>query len=305
MRFHELAALAASQESLLSDADFARHDVPSRTVRRWSDEGRLIRAHPRVWRIGGAPATFLSRLRAAVMAAGAEAAASHRSAAALWGLSDPEVVEITVPYERRIPLAGVVVHRSLDLADAKVVSRAGVPVTDPMRTVIDCGAVLPDHEVADLLERALTARLFPIAAIERANAAIAKRGRRGSGVIRRVLDRRALLAEVPESLLEVRMASLMARAGLPPATFQHAVRVAGRRYRLDFAYPDLLIAIEVDGWAKFATPAGAGLVLERQNALVNQGWLVVRFTWSDVVRRPHYVAKSIAAAIDRRRGAQL
>ena len=112
-----------------------------------------------------------------------------------------------------------------------------------------------------------------------------------------MLDARALEREVPDSLLEVRMANLLHRSGLPKAVFQHEVSIDGRRYRIDFAYPERRIAIEVDGWAKFSSPEGAQAVLARQNALVAAGWTVLRFTWGDVVRRPRHVAGLVSASL--------
>lgn len=231
-----------------------------------------------------------------MLSAGDRAVVSHRAAAHLWGLFDDEHLEITVPYDNSVRLQGVTVHRSLDLARARVALRWGMPVTDPIRTVIDCGAVLSDGAASGVLEAALTARLFPVSAVERMLGDLAVKGRRGCGVLRRVLDRRALASEVPESLLEVRMANLLAGSGLPMPAFQHEVSIRGSRYRIDFAYADLRIAIEVDGWAKFSSPKGAQQVLARQNELANAGWLVLRFTWDDVVNRSGTVARAIADA---------
>jgi very-short-patch-repair endonuclease len=39
--------------------------------------------------------------------------------------------------------------------------------------------------------------------------------------------------------------------------------------------------------------------LDRQNALVREGWTVLRFTWADVVRRPAPVAALITEALGR------
>ncbi len=65
---------------------------------------------------------------------------------------------------------------------------------------------------------------------------------------------------------------------------------------MDFAYPELLLAIEVDGWESHGAPAAMGKDFVRQNGLVPYGWRVLRFTWRQVVRQPHKVAAAIAAA---------
>lgn len=80
--------------------------------------------------------------------------------------------------------------------------------------------------------------------------------------------------------------------------FQHPVG----RYEIDFAYPELRIAIEVDGYGPHSSRAAFQSDRVRQNDLVGLGWMVLRFTWADVVRRPERVARQIAQAIGRAEG---
>jgi very-short-patch-repair endonuclease len=67
--------------------------------------------------------------------------------------------------------------------------------------------------------------------------------------------------------------------------------------RVDFAYPDRRLAIEVDGYELRASPAAMQSDLDRQNALVREGWTVLRFTWADVVRRPARVAELVRSTL--------
>jgi very-short-patch-repair endonuclease len=169
-----------------------------------------------------------------------------------------------------------------------------VPVTSPLRMLVDLGAVLDAGAVEDVLDRTLERRLVTLAGVERALAELAGRGRAGAGVLRAVLEHRALGSARPESLLEPRMARLIRDAGLPSAAFQHEVRHAGRLVaRVDFAYPDVRLAVEVDGWGSHSSPRAFQSDLARQNALVALGWTVLRFTWPDVVRRPAIVGTDI------------
>jgi len=263
-------------------------------LRRWVESGRLIPVHRGVYRAVGAPITWHQRMLAAVLAAGAGAVASHRAAAWLWSLIEDEApIEISVPMPRCPELAGVIVHRSRDLAAAKVHLRDAIPTTSPMRALIDLGAVEPRWVVNDALERGLTARLYSVAAVEWARVEVARPGRRGSGVLGRVLDERALGASPADGLLEPRFARLAKVFGLPPYEFQYPIGI----YHIDFAWPDHRLLVEVDGWETHGTPAAMQEDLERQNYLVAQGWTVLRFTWHDVVRRPDYVARQILAAL--------
>jgi very-short-patch-repair endonuclease len=245
--------------------------------------------------VGGSVETWEQLASAAVRAA--DGVLSHRAAARLWGLVDDTSIEVTVEPPRHPRLRGVVVHRSADLAAHHVTRRDGIAVTTPMRTLVDLGAVAR-WAVPDALELALVNRLCSLAAVERALHDVARRGRAGAGVLRAVLDERALGAARPDGLLEPRMARLLAEHGLPQPSFQHEVRV-GRRLlaRVDFAYPEVRVALEVDGFEAHGTPAAMRRDFERQNALVAAGWTVLRFTWWDVVRRPEWVATRITSVL--------
>ncbi|WFE44156.1 DUF559 domain-containing protein [Verrucosispora sp. WMMD1129] len=94
-----------------------------------------------------------------------------------------------------------------------------------------------------------------------------------TGMIRK-LDR-ALITErgwQPGSDLEDAVARRLSRSFLPDEVAQqHCVG----RYRLDFAWPDLMIALEVDGWHHLA-PERAAKDAERDAWLRDQGWLIFR-----------------------------
>jgi very-short-patch-repair endonuclease len=78
--------------------------------------------------------------------------------------------------------------------------------------------------------------------------------------------------------LETRVLRALVAAGLPPPRQQYRVRIAGRTCKIDLAYPDLLIAIELDGWDSHRTRSAFDSDRERANALVLAGWVVLRFT---------------------------
>ena len=293
---HVIDVIARRQHGVFHLDQALEAEVSPRTIRGWMAQGKLERVHPGVYRTAGAPRTWEQAAMAAALAAGPGSAISHRSSGRLWTMVPPsELVEVVVPRGRLPRLAGVTVHRTRDPIVPRL--RSGIPVTDPMRTLIDLGAVLRAWEVEDALDRGLAARLFSVAAVEWALAAVARPGRDGCGVLRRVLDERALGAQPPDGLLEPRMARLMRAHGLPAAEFQHEVVAAGVRFVIDFAYPSLLLAIEVDGYAAHSTPASLQHDLRRQNALSLLGWRILRFTWADVVRRPSFVAQQIRCAL--------
>src|SRR5829696_7610454 len=160
-----LAALGALQHGVVDRAD-ARECGLTRAAIQWRlESGRLLSPHPGVYVFPGAPDTWHQRLLAACRAAGAGAVASHRAAAQLWDLLDGrDHVEITVARSKGPVPFGVVVHRSRDLVSRHTTRRDGVPVTNPLRTMVDLGAVVPQWLVAEALERGLVRRVFTVAA---------------------------------------------------------------------------------------------------------------------------------------------
>ena len=60
------------------------------------------------------------------------------------------------------------------------------------------------------------------------------------------------------------------------------------------------VAIEVDGWAWHTTPERFVHDRQRQNALANGGWHVLRFTWYDLADRADAVIMDIRTALESR-----
>lgn len=298
--YDTVAAIAARQHGLIARSQAIDAGIPSSTFTDLA-RGFLLPRHPGVFALKGVPPSREQHLLAACLAAGDGAAVSHRAGGCTWDLLDGEAsrVEIVTPRARWPRLENVVVHRSTDLAPEHVTWRAGVPTTNPMRTLIDLGAVCSIRVVADALERALAARLITVRGAEAIVFDISRPGRRGGGVLRRVLDDRALRAAAPDGLLEPRMARLLRRFDLPDAAFQYVIRDGAGRFvaRVDFAYPALRIAIEVDGFAVHGSVGAMTADFVRQNKLPALGWHVLRFTWHQVVRQPKAVADAIRAVL--------
>jgi very-short-patch-repair endonuclease len=194
----------------------------------------------------------------------------------------------------------VTLHRSLDLAPEFVTIRHGIPVTKPLRLLVDLGAVVPWHLVSRALEQLVTRRVVTVAGARAARDQLGRRGRSGTGVLGHVLDRRALREVRAESVLEAAFAELCVRFDLPVPEYQYRLIVGGEARRIDFAFPDLKVAIEVDGYAYHREWDAFQDERIRGNALELEGWLVLRFTWEQVIRRPDEVARTVRRALRQR-----
>ena len=84
-----------------------------------------------------------------------------------------------------------------------------------------------------------------------------------------------------KSHLEARMALIMLGARMPKAVQEYRFHET-RKWRFDFAYPELKIAIEVEGgtWAagRHTTGAGFDKDCEKYNAATRMGWRILRYT---------------------------
>ena len=178
--------------------------------------------------------------------------------------------------------------------------RFGIPVTSPERTLVDLGGVVAPRQLEGIVIDALRRNLVTREGLRGRAVDLSGRGKRGSGVVLRILADWEGRSH-PESVLEAKMLRLLRRASLPDPTPQWDVDLGGRHVaRVDFAYPDRMIAIEADGYRWHSDAAAWRRDLARRNELTRAGWLVLHFTWDDVLRRPRQVAATVAAAISRR-----
>ena len=292
------AQRAASHHGVVDRTWLLTAGIPRGQLQRWLEEERLQKVHRGVYRLAGAPMTWEQQMLAAVLGAGPGSAASHRSAGRLWGICETHSLDVSVPHGRRRTVRGASLHMSRDLGDATLSLRRGIRVTNPLRTLVDLAAMLPPDKLEDALDLALVARLVTVAGVEQALDDVARRGRPGILTMRTMLDQRALGKDAPDSLLEPRMARLLRKYNFPPAAFQYVITRNKRFFaRVDFAYPDIKLAIEVDGYPGHGTRRRRQSDYDRDGDLLGIGWRVIRFTWEDVVRRPETVAARLRAVI--------
>lgn len=267
-----LADLARRQHGLVTRAQALEAGMSARQVLRRLERGRWKPVRRGVYAGGWVPPSWEQAVLAVVLAVGQPCAASHGTAARLWGLPAPAVegIHVRTPGNRRVALDGVVHHRA---EGDDVTVRRRVPVTTVARTLVDL--VASERVVDDALRRGLL-RLDDLAACV---AGLDHRGRRRTLAIRRLLADRIPGYRPAANDWERWLATVLQRGGLPAPVSQHPVDVGGRRRYLDLAYPDLRVGLEFDGFAEH------GLLRStfdddraRDNDLRLAGWLVLHFT---------------------------
>lgn len=293
---------AASQHGVISFAQLKQCGASPKAIRHRVERGRLVRLHPTVFAIGGATMTPESRLIAACFWSNF-GMASHRSAACLWGmtgLSWGARPEIIVPRVHLPPRAGIIVHSTTWLHDKDCKHKAGIPVTSVERTLMDLGAVIAPPRVAAALDQAVRRGATSLSRLRSCVARYGRRGRRGCGVLRKLLDERDGLTDLPNSPLESRFFELLAQSTLPAPELQYVVRDGGVFVaRIDFAWPDVRFAVEMDGFEFHSDVQSFGRDRSRGNALAVLGWSIFRGTWRQAEKEPEDLLRRVENAYAR------
>lgn len=235
---------------------------------------------------------------AALLACGEEAVLSHHTAATLWKLrpGTARPVHVTVPGRGGCAApARVLVHRSITLAPADVRIHNGLPITSPARTLLDVAAALTDRDVERLLDEGLF--VLRILTLTQVRNVLMRAGQHpGRSRLQRVLGDHTRSTKT-DSPPEETMLRLIRAAGLPEPQLQ--ADVLG--YRLDFFWPELRLAVEVDAYGTHGSPARFESDRRRDARLMTEaGVIVLRFTAVVLEQRPFEAVGVLARAIGQR-----
>ncbi|MEV0155328.1 hypothetical protein AB0H57_16515 [Micromonospora sp. NPDC050686] len=234
---------------------------------------------------------------------GPEAVAVLDTAAELHGIGGlrrTSEIHVSLPARsarpRRAADPDLVVHQ-LTLGPGDVRADSGVAVTTPVRTVADVILRIGRFPAVCVLDSALNRQLITEADMPAVAALI--RGRRGAVLARKRLAEADGRAQSP---LETRTRLRCVDGGVAPDVLQLEVR-DDDGYLLgigDLGWRGARVIAEADG----RDPHGSLQALYedrvRQNRLVNAGWTVLRFTWSDTLR-PDYIPETVRRALRRPR----
>jgi len=259
--------------------------------------GRLHPIRPGVYAVGRPDLTREGEWMAAVLSYGRDAVLSHGSAAALWGIrrERESCIHVTTLPQTDRRQAGIIAHRQSTLEASDVARHRGIPVTTPIRTLVDLAVPLP----MSALEAAINeADKFELVDPERLRGDLDKRkGQQGVRPLRMLLDRRTFV--LTDSELERRFLPIIRRAGL--GIPQTQAQVNG--FKVDFYWPDLGLVVETDGLRYHRTPAQQARDRVRDQAHAAAGLAHVRFTHWQVRYDPTTVQNTLEAVARHARSA--
>ena len=246
---------------------------------------RLARAawaeiRPGIYVVGGVPPSWEQTLCAVTLPFG-DCWVTHGTAAKHLGFRHaPQVdgIEALRPYGKSTRMEGVILRRTRVLVPADVTRHKRIPVTSVARTIVECSGRLDVKQTGQLIDDAK--RNDPLA-LEHVRACFA---RLAGGGHRRLRSAKAALSyrlpgyDPGESDPELMTLRAILRAGLPIPVQQHRVRINGKRYRIDLAYPELKVAIELQSWQWHGGREAFDDDKARSSDLVADGWRVLEVT---------------------------
>jgi hypothetical protein len=260
--------------------------------------GRWKEIQPGVYLIGGAPRTSRSELMAACLWGGPTAVASHRAAGDLWSLAGVEPGFIEIAVDRCLRSGSVIVHR-LPAPPQWVLHRDSIPVSDPTTTIFQLAAVLPPLRLEVALDCAVRLKLTHVGLLNDHLDRVARSGRNGISVIRKLLAERDPDEAPTASTLEDLLGRLINRCGLPRPVPQFSVFDEEGRFvaRPDFAYPGAKVAVEAQSYAFHHDRQQWEKDQRRLNSLVALGWRVIYVTARQMRQQPEVVAAQIHSTL--------
>jgi very-short-patch-repair endonuclease len=288
--------LAARQHGAVGRAQLLSAGVPGHVIDRRVRSGLLRPVQRGVYR-AEAVAGPHAREMTAVLACGAGALVSHRTAAYLWGLlpreADDAPIHVLTPGTARRLRPGLRIHRARGLLPADAGCIRDVPVTSVARTLVDVARVAGARQLEQALAYAEREELVERPAL----LAFTRRFPRRPGVpvLRALLRPGAAPPAWTRSDAEERLLGLVRRAQLrAPET---NVRIDGME--VDFYWRAERLVVEVDGHAFHADARSFERDRRRDARLTARGLRVMRVTWRQLADESEATLARVAQALAR------
>jgi very-short-patch-repair endonuclease len=273
-----IAKVAAKQHGVCVRAQALRAGITPDMIRTRTSTGRWHVPFEGVYVVAGAPPTWEQRTIAAVFAYGAEAAASHVTAAHLLGMHEepPSVTHVSLGRnQKRRRRPGVVPHQAtLGRGDVRLVH--GIRTTTANRTLVDVAGILSFRGLEAVLDDAIQLGLTTLPRLARYIVDRNLTHNKGAADLRRLINDRSEGAM--HKALERMFRRKLEATDLPKAKRQLPLG----RYKIDFAWPDHGVAVELDGLGGHFSAERSRYGKRRDRYLLRHGMRPVHFSWEDV-----------------------
>ena len=257
------------------------------------DSGALVKVWPGIY--GDGELNDAMRLRGLDLRAGQPVAICLGTAAAAYGFDTEDTLDLHVINPSGHLLRGsdgLVVHRR---EGAPFTVFDGRPAVAPGWTAVEVARGLRRPRALATLDAAL--RSGTCGNRDLLTAAARQYGRRGIVMMRELIPLASPLAESPMES-EARLAML--EGGLEPPVLQYEIVDRNwRTWRVDFAWPDRLVAVEYDGFDWHSSPEAFARDRQKRAALGELGWSVLSIVSDDVRRRSWDMVRRIEVELQR------
>jgi len=293
-----VAALARARDGVVSSSDLQALGVSRATIRSrlasgaWLRRGRAI-VVPEASTTGDLQQAWILQCNASPKAVVSGPIAWRLQG---WHIPGSEWIVADNTHQRAsLPGLSLVRRRAGDFSERA----GGLRLAYPMDALADTLIAVDWPRACAVADLVFQARVVDLSDLEAILHKRSGRGCRGAGQLRRLHER---MGTGSKSEAEQRMGRLLRRSGTGPwiANYPHKDALGELVAEIDFALTSLRIAIEVDGRAFHSDRHSFERDRRRQNRLVLDGWLVLRFTWEQIVGDATGVISAIVAAVRQR-----
>jgi very-short-patch-repair endonuclease/predicted transcriptional regulator of viral defense system len=283
--------LAGRQHGIVTRQQLLALGFTSRSIEHRRRTGRLHLVARGVYAVGWPALDRRRRWMAAVLACSEDAGLSHRSAAALLGIGDemPGRIDISVPRRCELRRPGLLIRGRPSLPTSDIGFSDGIPVTSPVRTLIDLTTELDIVAVERAVNDADKRNLIDPESLRTALDRYA--GEPGVRPLRKLLDK--LTFRLSDSELEIYFRPIARSAGLPSPSSKQWVN----GFEVDFFWPELGLVVETDGLRYHRTPSAQARDARRDRAHVLAGMTPLRFTHYEVRYERHQVRRALTKVL--------
>jgi hypothetical protein len=288
-----IALAAARTWSVLSTAELRKCGLTDDGIWVRVRNGRLHPLHRGVYAVGHARPPLEGCFLGAVKACGGDALLGRVAAGAKWELVrwDHRLPEVLVPGRDAPEHPQINAYTTTFLPQEDVTVRDGIPITSPLRTLLDLAAVLDPKTLRRAVREAQSRKLVDLAEL-----AARLRGpgpKRGRARLRRII---ATGPAPTRSELEDVVLDLLLGGGIAHPRVNEPLWIDGRRVIPDFHWPEQHLVLEADGAAWHDNPLAREDDIERQALLEAHGERVLRVTWEQAVGRGAETLRRVRAA---------
>jgi very-short-patch-repair endonuclease len=294
-----LARILRSQDGVISRRQATEAGLSRDQVRCRVQRGEWLRVHPGIYRLSAAIPSAEATLRAASLWVADRGLLSGAGAAWWWEMvpEPPSSWQFLTGQRYALePGAGISVRRCfVDPNDAAM--WRGVALVDrplaALQTAVALEQERPGQGIA-LIDRAKQKRCVHQRELQ--SAYDRHRGTAGSPAMKLLLDR---TGDRAHSQLERAGVRELRAAGLADFVLNHrTVLASGRSVELDVAFVEQRVGLEFDGYAYHSSADQHRSDLQRANEIMASGWVLRRFTWSDVLADPDGFVRTVRAALE-------